>query len=173
MSSLVPRFTGRRARRELEEQLRSISDRLDTLETAPAPEYDLDRLRGIMAGVSGQTNARLNQMDDERLALEKGLQALDERVKKLVFAVAEGIERVNRYEGRIHATIKRARKELADSGFQSPGLETEAAQLQLIDGGGGPDSGVPDVPTEVVDDPDAPSSIRGVPAAVLRRVRGF
>ena len=163
----------RRAREELERALESITYRLDHLESAPAPEYDLDKLRGIMAGVSGQAKQRLDELDSRVLGLSKEQDASDQHLKDLTFAVAEGIERVSRAERRIHATIKRARKELADHGFESPGLETEAAELRSVDGDRGADGKVPAVPETVEAADDAPSSIRGVSAGHLRRVRGW
>ncbi len=170
--SFLPGGARRRAREDLDQVLKHISHRLDALEAAPAPEYDLDRLRGIMAGVSGQANSRLDQVEERLVRIEDDDSKLIEKLKDLTFAVAEGIERVSRAEGRIHATIKRARKQLAEQGFESPGLETEAAQLQLSDGEASPDGEVPNVPGSV-EPPGAPSSIRGVSASTLRRVRGF
>ncbi|MEE8139189.1 MAG: hypothetical protein V3T81_10035, partial [Thermoanaerobaculia bacterium] len=106
--------------------------------------------------------------DLQLLALSKAGAATDQRLKDVTFAVAEGIERVDRAERRIHATIKRARKELAESGFESPGLESEAAELQLVDGKGSDPVEVSTVPEAVES-----SSIKGVPAETLRRVRGW
>ena len=163
----------RRARRELEEQLRSISDRLDHLETTPAPDHDLERLRGLITGFIGETHKRLDGLDTALLEIGKAMERADQRMKDLTFGVAEGIERVARAERRIHATVKRARKELAERGFESPGLESEATELQLVDGGRSEDSGVQQLPEGVEQPADEPSSIRGVSAAHLRRVRGF
>ena len=169
----LPGEARKRARAELDQALKHIIYRLDSLESAPVPEYDLDRLRGAMAGVIGQANSRSNELADAITALEQGLQQVHKDLKEMKFAVAEGIERVARSERRIHATIKRARKELAEHGFESPGLETEAAELQLADGTASPDGKLPDMPGSVEGAPDAPSSIRGVSASTLRRVRGF
>ncbi len=164
----LPGEARRRARRELQEALESITYRLDHLESAPPPKYDLERLRGIMAGVSGQTNDRLDALDLAVRAVASISETTDQRLKDLTLAVAEGIERVARSERRIHAVIKRARKELAEHGFESPGLETEAAELQLADGKGSEPTELPTVPKTL-----EPSSIKGVPAETLRRVRGW
>lgn len=163
----------RRARRELQEALESITYRLDHLESAPEPAYDLDRLQAIMAGVSGKANSRLDDLETRLGTIEAPHSQLVERLKNLTFAVAEGIERVARSERRIDATIKRARKELADHGLESQGLEAEAAELQLVDGKRSEEHGVYTVSTDVAPSEDTPSSIKGVPAATLRRVRGF
>ncbi len=152
---------------------RRISDRLDALESAPPPEYDLDRLRGIMAGVSGQTNTRLDAAELGILQFTRAMEETEQRVKDLTFAVAEGIERVDRSERRIHATVKRARKELAEHGFESPRLEAEAAELRSVDGKGGVESEVPSLPAGVGPTSETPSSIKGVPAETLARVRGI
>ncbi len=170
---LFPGGARQRARVELQEQLVKIFYRLETLETAQAPEYDLELLRGIFTGLSDQTTSRLAQVEQRLLAIEGNDSQLVEKLKVLTFAVAEGIERVDRSERRIHATIKRARKELADSGFESPRLEAEAAELQLVDGKGGTGGELPDVPASVDVPDETPSSIRGVPASTLRKVRGF
>ncbi len=162
-----------RAREDLEQQLAHLSARLDTLESAPEPDHDLSELRGIVARASGHADARIDQLQDRLDKIEADDSKLVEKLKDLTFAVAEGIERVDRSERRIHATIKRARKELEEHGFESPRLEAEAAELQLSDGTASPGGKVPAVPGNVEGAPDAPSSIHGVPASTLRKVRGF
>ena len=100
------------------------------LESAPAPasEPDLrvDQLVGYMEG----SDRRLREHD-------QGMQDLDRRMIELTLATSEGIERVERAERRVRATVTRARKELAAEGFESPGLEAEDAELRLLDGGRG------------------------------------
>lgn len=76
-------------------------------------------------------------------------------------AVAEGIKHVERAENRIKSTVRRAKQQLAEHGLESPGLEAESAELRVIDGGGGAQSELPAVPTEVVG--PRPTTLVGVP----------
>ncbi|MEE8551180.1 MAG: hypothetical protein V3T08_08005 [Gemmatimonadota bacterium] len=162
-----------RARQELQEQLSSIFSRLDHLESAPTSRStelaiekhvatqleevtrELASVRGFAAGVHGQVGELEKKVDDWKLA------------------IAEGIERTDRAERRIRAAIQRARKELAKLGYEDAGLESEAEELRLVNGGGGKDDGVQPLREGMAAVDDAPSSIPGVPASVLRRVRGF
>ena len=133
------------------EQLSGILARLDALESAPRLPLHAE-------------------LFDPRLdALETGFDRLLSDFKATNFAVSEGIERTDRSERRIHATIRRARKELGKLGYEDPGLEAEDLQLHVIDGDGGEDGEVPAVPAEVAEVDSAPSSIPGVSAAQLRR----
>ncbi len=93
----------------------------------------------------------------------------------IIVAVDEGIREVKRREERVKATVRRAQKELAEVGYEHPGLEAEATELQLIDGGGGEDPGVPPMYEDMADASQGPepSSIPGVTAEQLRRARGF
>lgn len=147
------------ARRDLEEQLERIVERLDHLETAPSPAPDTQEIERIAVSIQKEIYDRLHRLDSD--------------FEKIRFAVSEGIERTDRAERRIHATIKRARKELKARGYEDPGLEAENLQLRLVDGDGGAEDGVPAVRSPVEEPADAPSSIKGVPANYLRRVRGF
>ncbi len=111
---------------------------------------------------------------DLRLAPFSGaLEDLKKQLRDTNVAVAEGIERTERTERRIASTVARARKELRESGYDHPGVEAEDHELRKRDGDGSDDGGVPLVQGEVEADADQPSSIRGVPAATLRRVRGI
>jgi len=88
---------------------------------------------------------------------------LKRQLADLTQAVAEGIERVDRAERRVKATVRSAKKELADAGFQHPGLNAEDAQLQLVDDIGvdpGPLPGLPDV-LEDAPDPLRPGPFPG------------
>ncbi len=136
---------------KVQEQLASIFARLEACESAPRLPLH-----------SELTEPRL-------LALETGFDRLLSDFKATNFAVSEGIERTDRSERRIHATIKRARKELGKLGYEDPGLEAEAHELQLIDGDGGDGGRLPEVPEDVASDPPPPSSIKGVSAELLRR----
>jgi len=85
-------------------------------------------------------------------------------------AVAHGIEDIERVDNRIKATIRRTTRQLEEAGIESPALEAEAEAFRVIDGGGGDDLELPPVPEELE---DTPSSIPGVSAADLAKVRGF
>ncbi len=163
----------KRARRELEKALSSISDRLDALETAPPPTLPQEQIKAPLEAIRAELDDRLGAVDARIRGAELGVRELIDALKAVKFAVSEGIERTDRAERRIHATIKRARKELAEQGYESPGLEGEAAELRIVDGDGGEGRRVPPVSEEVERDSIAPSSIRGVPAETLRRFRGF
>ena len=154
------------ADRKGERVLQSIFDRLEHLETAPTPEPPptpidpaiTEHLETLQAGAD---SARFDLIDLER------------RVKEYAIALSEGIERTDRAERRIKATVARARKELGKLGYEDPGLEAEAHELRVVDGKGSEDGGLQPVPEEVDGPGEEPSSIRGVPAATLQRVRGF
>ncbi len=171
---LFPAFlVRRRAHKELQADLGSIFRRLEHLESEPISSpvkleiekhvaiqlgelsRELESVRGFSAGVHGQVGE------------------LEKKVEGWTLAIAEGIERVDRSERRIHATIKRARKELKALGYEDAGLEAEAAELRKVDGEGSTDGGVPDVQQSVEPALEEASSIRGVSAALLKRVRGF
>lgn len=166
-------YPSKRARRELEADLSSISDRLDSLESAPAPELTKQHLERAVEAILQSLEQRLGPVESRLDGVESALEDGERRVKALTFAVEEGIERVSRTERRIHATIKRARKELADHGLADPGLESEAQELRLVDGAGSEAGGVQPMPESVAEADDPPSSVKGVPASILRRVRGF
>ena len=146
--------------------LDSIFLRIDALESAPPPPPPpvpalsaiTEHLETLQAGAD---SARFDLIDLER------------RVKEYAIALSEGIEREERRERRINATVARARKELRDSGVEHSGLEAEADDLRKVDGDRGGDGGVRLVPETVAEPAEVPSSIKGVPASTLRRVRGY
>jgi len=162
-----------RARQELEEHLARNSDRIEALETTPAPSLTKEHLERAVAALLQSLEARLGPVESRLDGVESAISDEERRVKALTFAVSEGIERVARHERRIIATVKRARKELADHGFESPGMEAEAAELRLVDGAGSGESEVSPMPALVDPGQAGHSSIKGVPAETLARVRGF
>ncbi len=85
-------------------------------------------------------------------------------------AVAHGIEDIERVDNRIKATIRRTTKQLEEAGVESPGLNAEAEHFRVIDGDGGEAAELPPVRDGL--DEDA-SSIPGVPASALAKVRGY
>ena len=146
--------------------LDSILLRLEALESTPAPPPPPIPTEAIVAELEARIESHWATFPASLAFLEKTL-------KDTNIAVAEGIERVERTERRIASTVARARKELRESGYDHPGVEAEAHELRNVDGGGGEGGGVPPVPEAVEADADHPSSIRGVPASTLRRVRGY
>ena len=148
------------------ELFEGISERLEALERAPPPPPPPIPTESILAELEARLGQRLATMDEALFDLSKRLKATN-------VAVAEGIERTERTERRIASTVARARKELRESGYDHPGVEAEDHELRKRDGDGSEDGGVQPVSEEMAADADHPSSIRGVPASTLRRVRGI
>jgi len=140
-----------------------IGGRLDRLEAT----LEAVEIRGT-PGSSQDEIVALRASQDATTALVDGLAT---QIKQITLATAEGIERVDRAERRIQATVKRARRHLAESGYVDDGLETEAGDLRLLDGGGSESEPVPSVPTEVAASAPEASSIPGVTREQLLRVR--
>jgi len=168
-----PTQSAKRARRELEKALLSICDRLEHLESSPPPQFTSQQYKALLETIGLRLDERLGGVETRFDALESDIEKQDHKIQHLTFGVEEGIQRTDRAERRIHATIKRARKELADHGYESPGLEVEATELHLVDGGGGPSGTVPAMPEGVEPLHEEASSIKGVSAEKLRRVRGW
>jgi len=162
--------------------LRLISSRMDNLETAVPPTADHDvveelqilahRIEAVKAAAAEQLAHDAGRVASELGDLREAVVGLTEWQKDITLAVSEGIERVDRSERRIQATVKRARKELAAEGIVDPGVEAEAHQLQLVDGDGGEPSPVPAVREQVAPASSEASSIKGVSLEQLRRARG-
>lgn len=76
-------------------------------------------------------------------------------------AVDQGIKHVDRVENRIRSTVRRARESMAEHGYESPGLDAEAAELRELDGTGGGDGAVPAVPQDVAPTGDRYAGIPG------------
>jgi len=143
-------------------QLLRILDRLEAIQTAM-----------VQPAVQVQPNTDVTQLTDELRALADDMARLEQQFKDVLQAVAEGIERTERAERRVQQTVKRARKELKESGLEDPGLEAESEQLRISDGDRGQGDGLRPLPARVAAATEEASSIKGVSAAVLSRVRGF
>jgi len=143
--------------------LSGIFERIQALETKTIPAANREEIEVLGEALAGceQTIMRLSGQGDTQAT----------QIKDLVHAVAEGIERTARAERRIKSTVRRARKELADLGVEDPAIEEENRQLQLDDVDRSEPEPVQTVPESVADDDGGPSSIPGVSAGVLRRVR--
>jgi len=148
------------------QELDRIISRIEALESAPAPPPPPVPTDSIVAEIEARIETRLAPITASLLELER-------RLKDTNVAVAEGIERVERTERRISSTVARARKELRESGLEHPGVEAEDHELRRVDGDGSHGTEVLNLPGEVEEAADAPSSIRGVPASTLRRIRGI
>jgi len=131
-------------------------------ESQPPPEPRLLALEAALDGIMAQLQVleelRAQLGKTHGLALEAVAQAqdafstcqpLEARINHLTLAVAEGIQHVDRAERRIAGTVARARKLLAESGVESPGLEAEAYELRLVDGDGSKEPRVQQVPPNV------------------------
>ncbi len=108
--------------------LQGIKDRLTAPKTSQEPRQDLDEIRDALGSAQSEIVALRASQD----GFSEATTSIEARLKDIVFAVAEGIERVERYERRIKATIKRAKKELAERGFEHEGLEAEAHELREV-----------------------------------------
>jgi len=146
--------------------LDGIIFRIEALESTPAPPPPPLTTEALIAKLEAYIEPRLGTLTSSFVDLEK-------RLRDTNVAVAEGIERVERTERRIASTVARARKELRESGYDHPGVEAEDHELRKVDGVGSDGGGVQPLPEAMEADPNAPSSIRGVPAATLRRIRGY
>lgn len=157
------------ALRASQEAVHSIFGRLDDLESAPRPIADLQGLEATIHGYDREFRELLHHVR----RLEEDVAALQGQAKDFTFALAEGIERTDRAERRIAATVKRARDKLAESGFTDAGLDAEADGLQLVDGERSEDVRVQGVPAEVAAAAGDSSSVKGVPLSTMRRLRGM
>jgi len=126
---------------------------------APSPEHFTQELAAIRDDL---TAARTNITD------------LRQELGRLTIAVGHGIEHEDRREKRIEATIRRARKQLAERDLEDSGLEAEFDGLSVVDGGGSGGGELPALPEGVAEGAGlAPSSIKGVTQEELSRARGF
>ena len=163
LKGLIARLDGH------EQRLLGIQRRIDSLESAPKPDLDLQPIRASLIDL------RENHADvSHRLeSLFENIGELAAQAKDFTMALSEGIERTDRAERRIKATVARARKELKARGYEDPGLDAEAYELRDVDGKGGDDPGVLPLRGPVGQPTEDASSIRGVSLEELRRVRGL
>lgn len=136
---------------------------------------DLTRARDVALEAHAQSS---DALETRQLA-----RSHEDRLTNLTLAVAEGIAHVERAEARIRATVQRARAQLAEAGIESPALEAEGDQLQLLDEGGsgarrlhavredvGPSAQSPG--PDIRPDDAHPSHVPGMSRGELRRFRG-
>jgi len=122
----------------------------------------LNAIQGTLADLELPPTGPVSDVEDPRIA------ALERKIEDLTTALGDGILRVQRSENRVRAIVQGARKELADAGFEHPGIEAEARELQPVDGTGGEPEQVPTVSADVADD-YAPSTIPGITLGQFRR----
>ena len=152
--------------------LAQIRDRVEHLETAPVPDLPplIESRLTALSQRDGDLQADIVRVVELVENVTDAVNDVEDWRKDIVIAVSEGIERTDRAERRIKATVQRARKQLETLGYDDPGLEAEAVELRLLDGDGSDKSEVPPVPAAME---ESPSSIRGVSAETMRRARGF
>lgn len=138
---------------------------ISELQSRPLPDDDTSALR-----VSIENLVSAHHELGERVTKDEEYAA--QRLDTLTLATAEGIERVTRSERRVNATVARARKELAGYGYESPGLEAEAAELRPVDADGGANGEVPALRADVVETIEQPPGIPGrIPQEILQALR--
>ena len=155
--------------------LDEIRDRVERLESVPQPEPD-DQVDSRLVALSQRDGLLQNDIDEygrDASELSAAIEEIEGWRKDIILAVSDGIERTDRAERRIKATVARARRQLAALGYEDPGLEAEATELHLLDGEAIVKGGVSPVPAQVEETASAPSSVRGVPAETMRRARGL
>jgi len=162
-----------RAQRELDWELPPIIARIERLESPPPTTHTPQQIEELRAALLPLFQAEIASVEARMDGCETGLEDVETKMKNLTIATAEGIERVERYERRINATVQRARKQLSEQGLESSGLEAEAADLRIVDGGRSDESEVSALPTGLEPPSERASSVKGVPAATLARVRGY
>jgi len=119
-----------------------VDERIKLLESAPGPDGVLDALASRFDRFAAEARADSTSFTD-------ALEEFDRRLVQITLAVAEGIERVDRAERRVRSTVKRARKELAEQGYESDGLEAENEEIRLLDADGSGADGVPPLRLDV------------------------
>ncbi len=140
-------------------------------------------LEGIVLGASSTSTSEISaehlseisgRVKLEYQEITERLESIERRTVELAMALAHGIEHEDRRERRIQATVKRARKQLAELGVEDAGLEAEFDGLSLLDGDGGEERGMLALPAPMEESPGlAVSSVKGVSPEQLQRARGF
>lgn len=88
-------------------------------------------------------------------------------------AVSEGIERTDRSERRIKSVVARSQAQLEEHGLTDDALDAEASEIFLIDDDGSQERELSPMRPEVENFGVKTSSVAGVDAQTLRRVRGI
>lgn len=114
----------------------------------------------------GDRSPTQNQLN----TVQADLATVQDDLKSLTLAVAEGIERVSRAENRIAKTVTSAKRLVANAGLEHAGIEAEDQELRERDGEGSEDAPLPYV--QGVLELDGPSGIPGMSRSELRAFRG-
>lgn len=149
--------------------LQALTARVADLgDTSPATALEdaLDVERATTARHRTTTEAAL-----ERLA--EGIEQGRADNKNMLFAISEGIERVDRAERRVKASIQRAQAKLRAHGLEDEGLEAEASEFLPANGDGGEPGRVPTMPPDVESAETEDSSVKGVSLETMKRFRGL
>ena len=157
----IPWFSDRAAREDaILAAIQAVQSRIADRE---AVESDRER-----------ASADLDQIREQLTGTGQEIAEIRDELGRLKIALADGIEHEERRERRIEATVRRARKQLAEVGVESAGIEAEFEQLRLLDGGGGEEGELPAVSEEVASGAgDSSSSVAGVSVEQLQRARGM
>jgi len=160
-------------------RLVDVEFRLNGLESVHARiEVEVAALRELADKVGEVRTLALDALAQAQDALQTSslVREHHDRLDRLTLAVAEGISHVDRAEKRIHGVVSRARRQLAESGVESPGLDAEAGELHGIDEEPRSGERVPtlleDVEPPLTLDDRLASPFPGLTRGQLRRMRG-
>jgi len=98
---------------------------------------------------------------EEQARLSSAITAIYLEIQELRLAVDEGIRNVRRAEKRVAKTVQTARRQLANSGLENPGLEAEAEEIRDRDGDRGDEGGVLALQPDVEEDEPIETGIPG------------
>lgn len=145
-----------------------------TVEEVATLECEVVEALGAMSGVLGAIASAIESFEFPALTPPEPVEDqrivdLQRRMDDLTNAVGDGILRVQRSENRIRAIVDGAKKQLAEAGFEHPGVEAEFNQLRELDGTDQPEEPVPAVPESLELVPGSPSSVPGVTIEQLQR----
>lgn len=104
--------------------------------------------------------------DGPEVPFSTRLADVEDQIERLPQRWEEFKNEARRAEGRARSIVADARKELEGLGFEHPGVEAQASELRIIDGGGSREEPVPTVHESVEGPADTPSDWR---SAALRR----
>jgi len=168
-------FGHKALREETDKAVSRLLDEIVRLEAKMRPEVDLSGILGRLEGLESapSPDADYQELVDQVDTFKQVVADVLGDMKELTIAVSEGIERTARTERRIKSTVKRARKELAESGVEDEGLEAEDEELRLVDGEGSDGAGLQPMRPAVEEREEEASSVPGVTKRQMRRIRGF
>lgn len=157
----------------LQRSVKDTCSKIERLESVSRPDFDVSEmetrhrldLEELAVRISG-IEVRVGEWTDT-------LDSIEGKLRTMTHAISEGIERTDRAERRIKATVRRARKELSEAGLTDPGVDAENLELRLLDGEGGDGGKLPPLRENMEPPENGASSVRGVTLEQLQRARGF